>query len=93
MRTQHLHRYMRGWLPAAASVAVGLAITETWRFYSWQTLAWAWIAAPAVLAGFLTRLWPRLRQAYINYSAVSQTAVLLAPQAAAEPSTHAGLAF
>ena len=56
--------------PTAASVAAGLAITETWRYYSWQTLLWAWLAVPAVAAGVLTRLWPRLRQAWAAYNTV-----------------------
>lgn len=55
---------------SAASVAVGLAITETWRHYSWQMLAWAWLALPAVAAGALTRLWPRIRQAWSSYTMV-----------------------
>ena len=55
---------------AAASVAVGLAITETWRHYSWQTLLWGWLALPAVAAGALTRLWPRLRLAWSAYTTV-----------------------
>ena len=71
VKSQQLHQRM--YLTAAASVAVGLAITETWRYYSWQTLAWAWLAAPAVAAGFLTRLWPRMRQAWTSYTTVSRT--------------------
>ncbi len=60
-----------GVLPsAAASVAVGLAITETWQHYSWQTLVWGWLALPAVAAGALTRLWPRLRLAWSAYTTV-----------------------
>ena len=64
-------RNVFGILPsAAASVAVGLAITETWQHCSWQTLVWGWLALPAVAAGALTRLWPRIRQAWSAYTTV-----------------------
>lgn len=64
---------------AGGSVAAGLLITETWRYYSVQALLWGWIGIPAAAAAVGARFWPRARDLWRRYTRVSTDFLLASP--------------
>jgi hypothetical protein len=47
---------------AGAGMALGIVVTETWRWASLQALVLGWVAAPMLLAAVATRYVPELLQ-------------------------------